>query len=57
MNIIGLVKYVGKIGSGGGGSMFVGFKFDQLGIKKIGGKIIIFYLFISKFWYVLCYKD
>lgn len=44
MNIIGLVKYVGKFGSGGGGSMFVGFKFDQLGIKKLGKNN--FFLFI-----------
>ena len=32
MNITGLVKYVGKLGSGGGGSMFVGLKLDQPGI-------------------------
>lgn len=31
MNITGLVKYVGKIGSGGGGSVFVGLKLDQPG--------------------------
>lgn len=36
MNITGLVKYVGKLGSGGGGSMFVGLKLDQPGIKKLG---------------------
>ena len=34
MNITGLVKYVGKLGSGGGGSMFVGLKLDQPGITK-----------------------
>ena len=34
MNITGLVKYVGKLGSGGGGSVFVGLKLDQPGISK-----------------------
>lgn len=57
MNITGLVKYVGKLGSGGGGSMFVGLKLDQPGIKKTGGKIILFHPFISKPRYALRYKD
>ena len=56
MNITGLVKYVGKLGSGGGGSMFVGLKLDQPGIKKMG-EIIIFHPFISKPRSALRYKD
>ena len=35
MNITGLVKYVGKLGSAGGGSIFVGLKLDQPG-KGVG---------------------
>ena len=34
MNVTGLVKYVGKVGSGGG-SMFVGLKLDQPGKEAI----------------------
>lgn len=34
MNVTGLVKYVGKLGSGGGRSMFVGLKLDQPGTCK-----------------------
>ena len=60
MNITGLVKYVGKLGSGGGGSMFVGLKLDQPGIKltKLGKNTeIIFHPFISKTHYPLRYED
>ena len=57
MNITGLVKYVGKLGSGGGGSVFVGLKLDQPGIKKTGDKLIFFHPFISEPPYALRYKD
>ena len=46
MNITGLVKYVGKLGSGGGGSMFVGLKLDQPGNETF---FILFYQIILSY--------